>query len=176
MVGAYIEGLNSHDIMATIKHFPGHGDTKGDTHKRYVRQDKNWDQLIESDLIPFKNNLDNTDLVMVAHITVPKVTDDGLPSSLSKEMITDRLRGQLGYDGIVITDALDMGAIVNQYSPTESVVEAFNAGADILLMPANFREAYDGLVDAIERGDISEEKLDESVLKILHLKVKYNLF
>ena len=175
MVNAAIDGFHEAGIITSIKHFPGHGDTTGDTHDGYVAVTKSWEELKNCELIPFIAALDNTDMVMAAHITLPNITTDGLPASLSHEILTEKLRGELGYQGVIVTDSLSMGAIVQNYSPLESVKTAFLAGADILLMPQNFTEGFDGLVAAIETGEISEERLNESVLRILKLKIQYGI-
>lgn len=170
MAEAYIDGLHECGILSVIKHFPGHGDTAEDTHTGYVAVHKTWQELLDTELIPFIDNFENTDAVMVAHITLDHVTDDGLPATLSKQLITGKLREELGYDGLVITDALAMGAIEKNYSSAEAVITAFDAGNDILLMPHSYTEAFNGLVEAVIDGRISEERLNESVLRILRAK------
>ncbi len=176
MVDAGIKGFHKAGVMTCVKHFPGHGDTKGDTHTGYVSVNRTWAQLNKRELLPFKKAITSpTDLVMVAHITADNVTGDELPASLSRQMITKRLRGTLKYKGVVITDAMEMGAIVKNYSSGESAVMAIQAGADIILMPQNFTEAYRAVCEAVRDGKISEKRLDESVLRILRLKEKYGL-
>ena len=175
MVSACIDGFHSKGVMTCLKHFPGHGDTSEDTHDGFVSVEKTWDELLDEELIPFADNLDKTDMVMVAHITLPNVSDDGLPASLSKVMITDKLRGELGYNGVVITDALAMGAIEENYKIEDSAVKVIEAGADLILMPSLFVDTYDAVLAAVNSGDISAERLDESVGRILTLKEKYGL-
>lgn len=176
MVDAGIKGFHKAGVMTCVKHFPGHGDTKGDTHTGYVSVNRTWAQLNKRELLPFKKAITSpTDLVMVAHITADNVTGDELPASLSRQMITKRLRGTLKYKGVVITDTMEMGAIVKNYSSGESAVMAIQAGADIILMPQNFTEAYRAVCEAVRDGKISEKRLDESVLRILRLKEKYGL-
>lgn len=176
MVSAEIKGFHKEGIMTCVKHFPGHGDTTGDTHQGYVAITKTWDQLESCELIPFKSAIKTgTDFVMVAHITAENITDDGLPSSMSKEMITDHLRGDLGYNGIVITDSMSMGAIINDYSSAKASIKAFKAGADIILMPADYTAAFNSIKKAVKDGTISEKRLDQSVLRILNMKEKYGL-
>ncbi len=176
MAAAFSDGLHKQNIMNAIKHFPGHGDTKGDTHDGFVSVNKTWEELLESELIPFIYNMDKTDMVMVAHITAPKVTTDWRPSSLSQQMIQGKLRNELGYDGVVITDAMDMDAISNDYSSANAAIRAIEAGVDIILVPYNFLGAYNGVLGAVKNGRISEERINESVYRILLLKMKYNLF
>lgn len=175
MVGAAVDGLHSAGIMTCVKHFPGHGDTTGDSHNGYVSLGKSWAEMLDCELIPFESVLDRTDMLMAAHITLPQVTDDGLPASLSYELLTQRLRGELGYDGVIITDSLAMGAITKNYSPAESAVLAVKAGADIILMPYDYAASFDGVLNAVRAGEISEERIDESVLRILQLKAEYGL-
>ena len=171
MVCAEIEGLHQAGIMSCIKHFPGHGDTRGDTHDGTVTVDKTWEELLGCELVPFIAALDSTDMVMAAHITAPGVTSDGLPASLSHEMVTGRLRSELGYDGVVVTDSLEMGAIAGQYTSAESAVLAISAGVDIVLMPLDYTEAFEGILQAVRDGELTEERIDQSVLRILTLKI-----
>ena len=175
LVAAFLKGQREQGVVGCLKHFPGHGDTSADTHEDYVSVWKSWEELQRAELIPFTENFSGADLVMVAHITLPHVTDDGLPASLSRELITDRLKHELGYTGLVTTDALDMGAIRKNYSSAEAAVLAIEAGVDILLMPYDYAEAFEGVLHAVQSGRISESRLDESVLKILELKQQYSL-
>ena len=127
-------------------------------------------------MIPFKAGIEaGTPLVMTAHIAVPSVTGSQIPSTLSPLMLTEKLRGELGYDGIIITDALRMGAISKEYSASEAAALAFIAGADILLLPENPLEAFKGVMAAIEDGRITEERLDASVRRILELKISKSI-
>jgi len=176
MVAAEIEGFHESGVMTSAKHFPGHGDTAGDTHDGFVSVSKTWDELCACELIPFEAAIGaGTDSIMVSHISAPNVTRDGLPSSLSKEMITDRLRGDLGYGGVVITDSLSMGAVTSAYGAAECAVLAVQAGADLLLMPEDLAQAYAGVLAAVKNGAVSRARLDESVLRILRLKEAYGL-
>ncbi|MGI6732528.1 MAG: glycoside hydrolase family 3 protein [Anaerovoracaceae bacterium] len=175
MVLSNISGLQESEVMSCVKHFPGHGDTKGDTHDGYVSIEKTWEELKEQELIPFIASLHTTDMVMISHITAPNITKDQLPASLSAEMIDGKLRKSLGYKGVVITDAMEMGAITQEYSSSESAVKAILAGNDIILMPGDFEEAFEGIHRAVENGIISEKRIDESVRRILELKEKYDL-
>ncbi|QAT41975.1 glycoside hydrolase family 3 protein [Aminipila luticellarii] len=175
MVSAEIEGFHEAGIMTCVKHFPGHGDTKGDTHKGFVSTEKTWEELKQCELIPFISAFKNTDMIMIAHITAPNITSDGLPSSLSHEMIEGKLRNELDYNGVVITDSMAMGAITQEYTSDTAAVKAIAGGADMILMPEQFEEAYNGIYDAVKNGTISEKRMDESVLRILSLKEKYGL-
>ena len=173
MVSACIDGFHQAGVGTTIKHFPGHGDTTADTHSGYVAVSKSWEQLLEMELVPFMDNMEKTDMIMVSHITMKNVTSDGLPASLSRELLEGRLRGELGYDGLIITDALGMGAISRNYAPGEAAVLAFEAGNDILLLPGDYKKAVDALLEAVESGRISQERVDESVRRILEFKYKF---
>lgn len=175
MVSEAIDGFHQAGIMCCIKHFPGHGDTKEDTHKGYVYTEKTWEDLMRCELIPFINALEHTDMIMISHITTPNITSDGLPSSLSYEMIEGKLRKELNYNGVVITDSMAMGAITQEYTSSTGAVKAVLGGSDIILMPENFIEAYQGIYDAVKKGSIKEKRIDESVLRILSLKEKYDL-
>lgn len=167
-----VKGMESHGVSAVLKHFPGHGGTSGDTHEGYAYTERTLDELMAEDLVPFKEGIDaGIHFVMAAHISAPNAAGDDTPASLSEVMITDVLRNKLGFDGIVITDALNMGAITQQYSSSEAAVKALQAGVDILLMPENFSEAYNGVLTAVKHGTISEERLNQSVRRILRVKL-----
>lgn len=175
MVSAQLDGMHDSGIMGTLKHFSGHGDTKDDTHSGYVSIEKTWDELKECELVPFITALPKADMVMVSHITAVNVTSDKLPTSMSETMITGKLRNELGYDGVIITDAMAMGAVADNYTSAEAAVTAVKAGVDIVLMPQNLDEAFNGVMNAVTDGEISMERLDESVLRILKMKAKYKL-
>lgn len=172
MISACLDGFHEQGVMTTLKHYPGHGDTSSDTHNDTVNTSKTWEQMEECELIPFVENLDNTEMIMAAHITVKGDSD---PASLSYNALTERLRNKYGYKGLIITDALDMGAISSHYTSEEAAVKAFLAGCDILLMPANFNKAYNAIIDAVNSGTITMERLDESVLRILRYKLSNSL-
>ena len=167
------KGLKTHGVLATYKHFPGHGSTVGDTHEGFAYTNKTLDELMQSELVPFKSAADNgIDMVMVAHISVPNVIGDDTPSSLSYKMITGVLKEQLGYKGLIVTDALNMGAIANKYSSETAAVMAVKAGNDLLLMPKDFTAAARAVVNEVKNGNISEERINESVRKIVRAKLK----
>lgn len=169
---AVAQGLAQHQVYSVYKHFPGHGATAGDTHQGYAYTDKTLDELKQSELIPFENAIqNNAAFIMAAHISAPRVTGDDTPASLSKIMITDILRGQMGYDGIVVTDAMNMGAVTEQYTSAQAAVKALQAGADVVLMPENFQQAYQGVLDAVKDGTLTEQRIDESVTRIVTVKV-----
>lgn len=170
---AYAQGLNDEGLYATYKHFPGHGATAEDSHDGFAYTDKTYEQLEKADLVPFIDGIKNgIDFIMVGHISVPKVIGDNTPSSLSKVMVTDILREKLGYDGVIITDAMNMGAISENYTIEQSTTAAVKAGCDLILMPTDFRKAYSGLMKAVKNGEISEEQIEDSVRRVLLLKKK----
>lgn len=176
MVSAGISGLHRSGVMSCIKHFPGHGDTKDDTHAGFVSIDKNWEELEACELISFKAGIEaKTDMIMISHITAGNITEDGLPSSLSQEMIEGRLRRDLNFDGVIISDSMSMGAITERYSSGEAAVLAIKAGTDIVLMPEVYSEAFESILEAVARGEISEERIDKSVRRILSLKEQYDI-
>ncbi|MBQ7560605.1 MAG: hypothetical protein IJS99_02055, partial [Synergistaceae bacterium] len=169
-VSEYLDGLHAHCIAGSIKHFPGHGDTTNDTHAGQVIIYKTWPELLKCEIIPFKANLNKADSVMTAHINLPNVTRENLPASLSHELITGKLRNELKYNGVIITDALMMGAIKDNYSSENAAVMAIKAGCDILLMPYDYIAAFEGVVKAVKSGQISEERINQSVRRILIMK------
>lgn len=175
MVNAFISGLHDNNIIACTKHFPGHGNSKDDSHLNEVNIEDTLEMLKEEELVPFINNLDISDMVMIGHIKTPNTTNNDLPASLSKEIITDILRDTYKYDGLVITDSFEMAAITKYYTNQEVALTAIDAGVDILLMPENYKEAFDTIIQAINTNQIKEERINESVKRILKLKTKYNL-
>lgn len=173
---AQINGYRDENVIASAKHFPGHGDTDVDSHHGLPIIDHDLETLHEIDLKPFKDAIDaGIDSIMTAHIVVPAIDDSGLPATLSKPIITDLLRDEMGYDGLVITDSLGMSG-ANVYPQDRVPVEAFKAGVDILLNPPNVEEAYNGVLEAVQSGEISEERLNESVFRILSAKTDKDLF
>lgn len=169
MTLAVSNGLNKHGVYSSYKHFPGHGATEGDTHDGYAYTSKTLGELKDCELKPFQNAINNgADFIMVGHISVPAIDDT--PASLSYKMITEVLRKQMGYNGIVITDSMSMGAIIKNYS-TDAVVRTIEAGTDIVLMPTNLESAYNAVLQAVKSGRISEARINESVRRILRVKL-----
>lgn len=172
MVLAEMQGLQEQNVIPVLKHYPGHGATEADTHQGYAYTGKTLDEMLTNELVPFTAGIQaGAQVIMAAHISCPNITGDNTPASLSKVMLTDVLRGQLGYQGIIITDALNMGAVSEQYTSAQAAVLALQAGADILLMPADFQAAYNGVLNAVADGTLTEERINESVLRILQLKL-----
>ena len=171
-----IEALQGENVIATAKHFPGHGDTDVDSHYGLPIIDHDLETLHAVDLKPFKDAIDaGVDAIMTGHIVVPALDDSGLPATLSKPILTELLREEMGFDGLIITDSLDMSG-ADVLPPEEVPVEAFKAGADILLNPANVEEAYTSVLEAVQSGEISEDRLNESVYRILQSKAEKGLF
>lgn len=169
----YAKGLSKNNVLSTFKHFPGHGGTEGDTHEGFAYTSKTYNELLNDELKPFiaaKNN--NVDAIMVAHISVPNILDDNTPCSLSYHMVTECLRNDIGYRGLIVTDSLSMGAITNEYSNEEAAILAVLAGNDIILKPADFYEAYEGVLEAVKSGRISEQRINESVRRIIKVKLQ----
>ena len=170
---AALDGLMSKGVTGVIKHFPGHGATEGDTHEGYAYTNKTWGELEICELIPFQTGIEQeVPMIMVGHISLPNVTGDETPASLSHEIVTKRLREQMGYDGVVVTDAMNMGAVAENYEPAEAAVKALQAGVDLILMPEDFRAAYQGVMDAVEDGTLSKKRIDQSLRRILRLKLE----
>lgn len=170
MVRAESEQLMAGGVIPVLKHFPGHGATAGDTHSGYAATEKTLEELMEAELVPFADGADYAPAVMAAHIALPEVTGDDMPASLSETVISGILRERLGYDGIVMTDALNMGAVTGQFSSAEAAVLAVEAGCDLILMPADYHAARQGLLDALASGRIAEERIDESLERILSVR------
>jgi len=165
------DGLMDNGIIPVFKHFPGHGNTSVDSHSDLPVVEKTKEELLESDLIPFIDAINNdAKVIMVGHLAVPSITNDNTPASLSKELITNFLKKELNYNGLVVTDALNMGALTNYYSEDEICGEAVKAGVDVLLMPNGSRKCLTSVKNEIKNGDVTENMIDESVRKILKLK------
>lgn len=176
MTAAMTRGFQENGVSATLKHFPGHGDTSFDTHTGAVSVSHDLERLRQVELIPFESGIqEGADAIMTAHIQVPNVTGDNVPSTFSHYMLTEILRKELGFKKLIITDSLEMKAITDYYTHEEAAVAAINAGADILLIPANIPKAYDALMEAIKKGEISEERINESVVRILRIKQERNI-
>lgn len=165
-----VKGFGDGGVYCTLKHFPGHGDTAEDSHYSSACTYKTAEQLENEEYLAFKSGIKaGAPMVMVGHITVPEIDDR--PACISSEIIQNELRKKLGFDGVVITDSLCMGAVTNYYSSGELAVLAVEAGVDILLMPEDLASAVYSLEAAVENGTLTEDRIDESVARILKLKL-----
>ena len=174
---AYVRGARDAGLMTTGKHFPGHGDTEVDSHIDLPRISADRARLEAVDLPPFQEAIDaGIDGIMTAHIAVTGVEGrDAPPATLSPYFMTELLRGEMGFAGLLFTDAMTMGGISRHYDAQEALILALEAGADVLLMPRDVTEAIDAVVGAVEAGRVAEERLDESVRRILHAKANAGL-
>ncbi|MCK2237665.1 MULTISPECIES: glycoside hydrolase family 3 protein [unclassified Crossiella] len=172
-VKGYQQGRLGQSVSATVKHFPGHGDTNQDSHYTLPVINHTPEQWQQLDAPPFQAAIKaGVDSIMSAHIVTPKLDDSGEPATLSPKMLTGLLRGQLGYRGVIITDSLQMEAVRIKHPDAEIPVLALKAGADMLLMPKNLDVAIKAVLDAVRSGEISERRIDESLLRVLLLKIK----
>ncbi|GIM28557.1 glycoside hydrolase family 3 [Clostridium polyendosporum] len=173
-----MKGIQSQGVIPVVKHFPGHGDTSVDSHLGLPVVNNDLNRLKTFELVPFKEVINNdADVVMIAHVLLPKI-DQNNPSSLSKTIISDILRNQLDFNGVVVTDDMTMGAIAKNYNIGDAVVKSVNAGSDIILVAHGYDTevaVINALKKAVEDKTISKERIDESVYRILKLKSKYNL-
>ncbi|HQR18267.1 MAG TPA: glycoside hydrolase family 3 N-terminal domain-containing protein [Gemmatimonadales bacterium] len=178
LVSAEIRGLQEHGMLATAKHFPGHGDTGTDSHIALPVVDQPWTRLDSVELVPFRAAIKSrVAAVMSAHIALPGIDSGRVrPATLTPSLLTGLLRDSLGFDGLVVTDALDMGAVVKEYGVGEAAVLALLAGADLLLQPADPGAAIDAVVAAVEQGRVTQARLDASVRRVLELKRRLGLF
>ncbi len=180
---AAVKGLYEGGIISCAKHFPGHGDTHGDTHRCIPKVDKELDVLLKQDLLPFQSAINaGVDLIMTSHILYPKI-DSEYPATLSKTILQDVLRKRMNFDGIIISDSMNMGAIVNHYSPVDAAVKAIQAGITMIMLS---EEHYDhsssyvdkqlaminGIIAAVESGQLDEKVIDEALEKIVQFKLK----
>ncbi len=173
LVSQAVMGLQDNGISACVKHFPGHGSTDADSHNGRATNDMTEENLLATEVIPFRMALESDpDFMMVSHISLPGITWDYTPASMSSDVVTRILRMQLGYEGIIITDAMDMGAITTYYTSAQAAIDAINAGCDMILKPENFKEAYQGVLDAVNNGEISIERIEESLMRIYRVKCK----
>jgi beta-N-acetylhexosaminidase len=176
----FVGGTQAGGVIAVAKHFPGHGAVDVDSHHALPVAHGAPDELWAVELAPFRQAIDaGVEAIMSAHLAVPALTGDaGLPATLSRAVMTDLLRGRLGFDGLVVTDDLDMKAISGQLGAGEAAVRAVEAGADLVLLihPSSQQAAFSALVQAVRSGRLPESRLDESVQRILAVKARYGLF
>ena len=175
LVDAEIDGLHESGVMSAVKHFPGYADGNAEGNDIFLDV-SDWDSLLSSDVLPYINVLDKTDMLLVGHISLPSVISDDMPTSMSKDFIEGKIRDELGYKGVIITDSMSANSILYNYPRTESAVYAIEAGADIILMPYDLDESYEAVLKAVKDDKISEDRLNESVERILMLKVNNGMF
>lgn len=175
-VAACVAGFREGGMLCTLKHFPGHGDTAADSHLGAAVSGKTLEELRQCELLPFAAGIEaGAPLVMVGHISLPRITGDETPACLSEELTTGLLRRELGFAGVIITDSMSMRAITDGYTAAEAAVLAIRAGADIVLMPEDLDAAVEGVMAALEAGELTEQRIDESVTRILSLKLEQGI-
>lgn len=173
LVSAFVQGCQERGVSATLKHFPGQGSSSGDTHQENVDIDSSITMMRKVDFVPFQAGIEaGADFIMVSHISVSRVTETREPASMSELVMQTILRDELGFHGIIVTDAFDMSSIVDNYTAAEAAYQSFKAGADIILMPSDLLQAYQEILSRVQDGSISEDRLQESVLRILTVKFK----
>ncbi|SFH58618.1 beta-N-acetylhexosaminidase [Tindallia magadiensis] len=175
MATAQALGMIETGVIPVLKHFPGHGDTSEDTHFQQVVLPHTKERMHNVELIPFQKGIaEDLPAIMTAHIMVPAY-DEHYPATLSKEIIEGLLRQEMGFRGVVITDALDMAAITESWDSSQAAIKALDAGVDMLLMPPEPEKVHKEMIEAVREGRLKEERLDEAVLRILELKASFGL-
>ncbi len=170
MVPSAVQGLEENGVSACLKHFPGLGGTTEDTHVGMATSNRTLEEFRNVEFNVFKAGVEaGADFVMVGHVSVPSITGDNTPASVSPQVI-GLLRDEIGFEGVIITDAMNMGAITEYYTSDEAAIKAIQAGADMILMPEDFKTAYNGLLQAVKDGTISEERINESLHRIYRIK------
>lgn len=171
MTEASVNGLKETGITACIKHFPGIGSAGEDTHNGLAVVDRSLEELQQEELVPFSQAIEaGVPMIMVGHISLPQVVGDNTPASMSPAVISDLLRAQLGFNGVVITDAMNREAITQYYGADEAAIMALKAGADMILMPEDFELAFEGVITAVQDGTISAERIDDSLTRVYRIK------
>ena len=174
MVRAEVEGFRDKKMLCCAKHFPGIGAAAGDSREGAITIEATNEELETVDLVPFRAAIEaGVPMIMVGHVSLPNIVGDSTPAPLSSAVVQGMLRDSLGYTGIIVTDSLSMGAITDYYTPAEAAVAALKAGCDIPLMPERLDEAYQGVLSAVQVGELTEERLDESLTRILTAKQEY---
>ncbi len=168
-VAGELDKLHEAGCLGVVGHFPGYASI---TEEETLTTSKDWGELMESDLIPFSRAIDeNLKLLTISNIRVPEVTGDEIPASMSGIIITQKLRLDMGYDSVIITEPMNEQSLGEAYSPTEGALNAIKAGADVVLMPQDLDGCYQALLDAVSKGEISKERIDESALRIIRAKL-----
>lgn len=172
MIRAIVEGFHDAKICCTLKHFPGHGDTETDSHYGTAESLKTLEELWKTEFIPFQEGIDaGAEFVMIGHVTLPNVTGNNIPATLSPEIV-DILKDDLSFEGIIITDSMQMEAITSRWNSDTAAVMAIKAGVDMILMPDNLESAIYGILNAVQNGEISEERINQTVEKIINYKLE----
>ena len=166
MATEVVKGLQSENISTVLKHFPGHGGSIGNSHQGFSLSNRTEEELKKCEIVPFKT------AIMVAHMSLPNVTGDNIPATLSKKVVTDMLKTELNFKGVVFSDSMSMGAITENYGTGDACVKAVEAGIDMVLMPENLDEAYNAVLEAVKNGKISQERLDDAVSRIIKAKIQ----
>ena len=173
LVAAMVEGLQRNGMISCLKHFPGHGSTEADSHDGTSVSDRTVEEMQQSEWIPFYKGIQKgASFVMLSHLTNIHVSE--YPASLSAQMVT-YLREGLGFAGIIITDSQQMGAVTEHFTAGEAALKALEAGVDMILMPEDLQEAQEAILVAVEKGELTEERINESVLRILMVKYQYGI-
>ena len=171
MVAAQVEGFAEGGVLCSAKHFPGIGGAVGDSHDGRIYSEKTLDQIRAEELRPFQAAIEaDVPFIMVGHLSMPTITGDNDPATLSSEIVTDLLRNELGYQGI-ITDSMAMGAATDSLTVDRLGVEPLKAGVDMVLMPEDLQAAYQGVLDAVASGELTEERIDESLRRVIQTKL-----
>lgn len=171
MVASMVAGLEENGVSACLKHFPGIGSTTEDTHEGMANTERTAEEFRAEEFTVFSAGIEaGADFVMVSHLAVPVFTGDNTPASLSEQVVTDILRKELGFNGVIITDAMNMGAITEYYEADQAAIMALRAGCDMILMPDDFEAAYNGVLEAVQNGIISEERINDSLRRIYRIK------
>ncbi len=176
MVKQAVSGLMSENVIATLKHFPGSGGVEGDSHDSSTNIDASINELREINFVPFEAGIKaGAQMILVSHASLGRVTGNTIPASMNDLVLHEILRTELGFQGIIITDAMDMKAITDKYKPEEAALKAITAGVDIVLMPQDLEAAYQSVLEAIYTGKLSEEQINQSVRRILELKIRQGM-
>ncbi len=175
MVSAAVTGFGDSGVLCALKYFPGYADAGEDDDEEVLLIEKSYDELWDADLKPFKSGIEaGADIVIVGHVRVPEVTGSDVPASMSDVMISI-LKEDLGFTGLVVTDSMQKSAVTGRYTSGTAAAEAVKAGADMILLPDDLDEAVSGILKAVESGEITEERISDSVLKILDMKIACGL-
>lgn len=173
LVKSEVKGMLDQGIDCCLKYFPSQGDVSGDTKTMKVTSQRTKEELMGTECEIYEEMIEEgIPMIMVSHVSMPKVNGDGKPSSLSSVMVTDILRGELGFEGVIITDYMNKTAITRYFKHADASVMAVQAGVDMIAVPGDFKKSYNGLLEAVKSGEITEERIDESLVRILKMKYK----